>query len=104
MFMMIYFAQNKPPISSKCKSQRLYIYVSVFQESGLSWSLSDQNVTLLVPSSAAVAKMSSEDKNFWTTKGNLPSLIRLQLSIFSYRVFYFRTIERLNLNVKLKML
>nr|XP_019961729.1 PREDICTED: stabilin-2-like [Paralichthys olivaceus] len=39
-------------------------------------SLLDQNVTLLVPSSAAVDKMSSDDKNFWTTKGNLPSLIR----------------------------
>ncbi|CAB1434831.1 unnamed protein product, partial [Pleuronectes platessa] len=39
-------------------------------------SLSDQNVTLLVPTSAAVDKMSSDDKNFWTRKGNLPSLIR----------------------------
>ncbi|KAM9334912.1 stabilin-2 [Symphorus nematophorus] len=45
-------------------------------ESGLSSSLSDQNVTVLVPSSAAVAKMSSQDKNFWTAKGNLQSLIR----------------------------
>nr|XP_046235043.1 stabilin-2 isoform X1 [Scatophagus argus] len=45
-------------------------------ESGLSWSLSDQNITLLVPSSAAISKMSSEDKSFWTMKGNLPSLIR----------------------------
>uniref|UniRef100_A0A8C4GKP0 Stabilin 2 n=1 Tax=Dicentrarchus labrax TaxID=13489 RepID=A0A8C4GKP0_DICLA len=34
------------------------------------------NITLLVPSSAAIAKMSSEDINFWTTKGNLPSLVR----------------------------
>ncbi|XP_041636350.1 stabilin-2 isoform X2 [Cheilinus undulatus] len=45
-------------------------------DSGLSWSLADQNLTLLVPSSDAVAKMSPEDKTFWTTKGNLPSLIR----------------------------
>ncbi|XP_065807292.1 stabilin-2 isoform X1 [Labrus bergylta] len=45
-------------------------------ESGLSGSLSDQNLTLLVPSSDAVAKMSPEEKKFWTTKGNLPSLIR----------------------------
>eukprot|EP00066_Takifugu_rubripes_P026344 XP_011615610.1 PREDICTED: stabilin-2 [Takifugu rubripes] len=44
--------------------------------SGLSDSLSDQNLTLLVPSSVAVGKMSLEDTNFWTTKGNLPSLIR----------------------------
>lgn len=48
------------------------------QDSGLSESLLDQNITLLVPSSAAVAKMSLEDKNFWTVKGNLPSLIRLE--------------------------
>ncbi|XP_059181662.1 stabilin-2 [Centropristis striata] len=48
-------------------------------DSGLSWSLSDQNVTLLVPSTAAVSKMSSEDKNFWTKTGNLPSLIRNHL-------------------------
>ncbi|XP_034530059.1 stabilin-2 [Notolabrus celidotus] len=45
-------------------------------DSGLSWSLSDQNLTLLVPSSEAVSKMSSEDRDFWTMKGNLPSLIR----------------------------
>ncbi|XP_029019242.1 stabilin-2 isoform X3 [Betta splendens] len=45
-------------------------------DSGMSESLLDQNITLLVPSSAAVAKMSSEDKSFWTMKGNLPSLIR----------------------------
>ncbi|XP_063761654.1 stabilin-2 isoform X2 [Eleginops maclovinus] len=45
-------------------------------DSGVSWSLSDQNLTLLVPSSAAVSKMSSEDRTFWTLKGNLPSLLR----------------------------
>ncbi|KAM8740220.1 stabilin-2 isoform 1-T1 [Acanthopagrus schlegelii] len=39
-------------------------------------SLPDQNLTVLVPSSAAVAQMSPEDKYFWTMKGNLPSLIR----------------------------
>ncbi|XP_036005270.1 stabilin-2 [Fundulus heteroclitus] len=44
--------------------------------SGLSSSLSDQNLTLLVPTSAAIAQMSSEDRSFWTAKGNLPSLIR----------------------------
>lgn len=50
-----------------------------FQVSGVWASLADQNLTLLVPSAAAVAKMSSEDTNFWTSKGNLPSLIRLQV-------------------------
>ncbi|XP_068611107.1 stabilin-2 [Brachionichthys hirsutus] len=45
-------------------------------DSGLSWSLLDQNITLLVPPSAAVARLSPEDRRFWTMKGNLPSLIR----------------------------
>ncbi|KAF1394437.1 hypothetical protein PFLUV_G00000290 [Perca fluviatilis] len=45
-------------------------------KSGLSWTLSDQNVTLLAPSSTAVAMMSSEDRSFWTAAGNLPSLVR----------------------------
>ncbi|XP_041833045.1 stabilin-2 [Melanotaenia boesemani] len=45
-------------------------------DSGLFPSLPDQNITFMVPTSAAVGKMSSEDKNFWTTTGNLPSLIR----------------------------
>lgn len=44
--------------------------------SGLSSSLSDQNITLLVPSSDAISKMSADDKTFWTMKGNLPSLIK----------------------------
>lgn len=48
----------------------------VFQVSGVFESLADQNLTLLVPSSAAVAKMSSEDTDFWTTRGNLQSLVR----------------------------
>ncbi|XP_075967354.1 LOW QUALITY PROTEIN: stabilin-2 [Anarhichas minor] len=56
-------------------TSEFYTWTTV-SDSGLSWSLSDQNVTLLVPSSVAVSKMSSEDKTFWTTKGNLPSLIR----------------------------
>uniref|UniRef100_A0A8D0DEB8 Stabilin 2 n=1 Tax=Sander lucioperca TaxID=283035 RepID=A0A8D0DEB8_SANLU len=51
-------------------------YGTVEQDSGLSWTLLDQNVTLLAPSSAAVAMMSSEDRSFWTAAGNLPSLVR----------------------------
>ncbi|CAJ1054448.1 LOW QUALITY PROTEIN: stabilin-2-like [Xyrichtys novacula] len=46
------------------------------KDSGMSWSLSDQNLTLFVPSSEAVSKMSTEDIDFWTKKGNLQSLIR----------------------------
>ncbi|XP_034019032.1 stabilin-2 [Thalassophryne amazonica] len=51
-------------------------FLTWITDSGLSQILSEQNITLLVPSSAAVAKMSSEDKKFWTLKGNLPSLLR----------------------------
>ncbi|XP_040886255.1 stabilin-2 isoform X2 [Toxotes jaculatrix] len=60
-------------------------------DSGL--SLSDQNLTLLVPSSAAVAKMSSEDKNFWTTKGNLPSLIRNHMIPGNYPLSSLSTVS-----------
>uniref|UniRef100_A0A673BJX9 Stabilin 2 n=1 Tax=Sphaeramia orbicularis TaxID=375764 RepID=A0A673BJX9_9TELE len=44
--------------------------------SGMFWSLPEVNITLLVPSSDAVSKMSTDDRNFWTSKGNLPSLVR----------------------------
>lgn len=54
----------------------------MFKVSGLSETLSDQNLTLLVPSSAAVGKMSSEDTNFWTVQGNLPSLIRFDINCY----------------------
>ncbi|XP_037552034.1 stabilin-2 [Nematolebias whitei] len=53
-------------------------------ESGLSGLLSDHNITLLVPTSAAVTKMSPEDRTFWTLKGNLPSLIRNHIISGSY--------------------
>lgn len=51
----------------------------MFQAPGASEALTGQNLTLLVPSSAAVAKMSSEDTNFWTAQENLPSLLRCQV-------------------------
>ncbi|XP_074554721.1 stabilin-2 [Halichoeres trimaculatus] len=51
-------------------------FIAWSTDSGLSWSMSDENLTLLVPSSEAVSKMSLEDKNFWTMKGNLQSLVR----------------------------
>ncbi|KAM6984714.1 stabilin-2 [Aplochiton taeniatus] len=43
---------------------------------GLSPSLSEGNVTLLVPSSTAIDKMSSEETDFWTSPGNLPSIVK----------------------------
>ncbi|XP_061768066.1 stabilin-2 isoform X1 [Nerophis ophidion] len=51
-------------------------FSKLINEAGLSPSLSENNITLLLPSSDAVAKMSPEDKKFWMAKGNLPSLIR----------------------------
>lgn len=50
--------------------------VSHFQDLDLSSFLKQQNLTLLVPSSEAVAKMSSNDRIFWTNTGNLPTLVR----------------------------
>lgn len=38
--------------------------------------LAQQNITLLVPSSEAVAKMSPDDRMFWTKTGNLATLVR----------------------------
>ncbi|XP_045064444.1 stabilin-2 isoform X2 [Coregonus clupeaformis] len=38
--------------------------------------MNSQNITLLVPSTAATDKMTKEDKDFWTTQGNLPSIIK----------------------------
>ncbi|TKS90353.1 EGF-like and X-link domain-containing adhesion molecule 2 Fasciclin [Collichthys lucidus] len=55
-------------------------------ESGLTWSLVNQNITVLVPSSAAIAKMSPEDNKFWTLKGNLLSLIRNHIIVGNYPI------------------
>uniref|UniRef100_A0A8C5FQV0 Stabilin 2 n=1 Tax=Gadus morhua TaxID=8049 RepID=A0A8C5FQV0_GADMO len=46
------------------------------QAADLGQSLSEQNLTLLVPTSAAIQSLAADDKSFWTTKGNLPSMIR----------------------------
>ncbi|XP_076025570.1 LOW QUALITY PROTEIN: stabilin-2 [Genypterus blacodes] len=62
-------------------------------DSGLSGFLSEQNVTLLVPSADAIAQMSAEDKTFWTTKGNLPSIVRNHLIQGSYPLSVLRTVS-----------
>ncbi|XP_037615817.1 stabilin-2 [Sebastes umbrosus] len=72
-------------------------------DSGLSRSLSDQNLTLLVPSSAAVAKMSQEDKDFWTTRGNLPSLIRNHMIPGNYPLSSLSSISSLTSLLKTKL-
>ncbi|XP_047431437.1 stabilin-2 isoform X2 [Mugil cephalus] len=59
-------------------------FITWMMDSSVIRSLSDQNFTILVPSSVAVSKMSSEDKTFWTTEGNLPSLIRNHILLGSY--------------------
>ncbi|XP_061571016.1 stabilin-2 isoform X2 [Cololabis saira] len=51
-------------------------FLAWITDAGLSSSLTDQNISLLVPTTAAVARMSLADRSFWTTKGNLPSLVR----------------------------
>ncbi|XP_077355725.1 stabilin-2 [Festucalex cinctus] len=64
-------------------------------ESGVSVALPDQQMTLLLPSSAAVAKMSSDDKTFWTSKSNLPSLIRNHMISSVYLLSSLRNISTL---------
>uniref|UniRef100_A0A665V3G4 Stabilin 2 n=1 Tax=Echeneis naucrates TaxID=173247 RepID=A0A665V3G4_ECHNA len=70
------------------------------RDSELSWSLPDHNLTILVPSSAAVRKMSPEDKSFWTMKGNLPSFVRWRLvsntALCVSRYFIFITAADVN--------
>ncbi|KAI3366323.1 hypothetical protein L3Q82_000431 [Scortum barcoo] len=78
-------------------------FVTWTTESGLSWSLLDQNVTIFVPSSAAVAKMSSEDKSFWTTKGNLPSLIRNHIVPGNYPISSLSDVSSLTSLLKTKL-
>ncbi|XP_056132482.1 stabilin-2 isoform X2 [Lampris incognitus] len=51
-------------------------FIKWVTNSGLSQSLSRQNITLLVPTSAAINAMSKDDRDFWTTTGNLPSIVR----------------------------
>ncbi|XP_030210532.1 stabilin-2 [Gadus morhua] len=51
-------------------------FLSWVTAADLGQSLSEQNLTLLVPTSAAIQSLAADDKSFWTTKGNLPSMIR----------------------------
>lgn len=58
--------------------------VSLFQDLGLSSFLMQENLTLLVPSSDAVDKMSSNDRIFWTNAGNLATLVRSGLFLQNF--------------------
>ncbi|XP_071400423.1 stabilin-2, partial [Centroberyx affinis] len=68
-------------------------FITWLTESGLSQFLSEQNITLLVPTSAAMSKMSKDDKSFWTTKGNLPSIIRNHMILGDYPLSTLRNIS-----------
>ncbi|XP_066561323.1 stabilin-2 isoform X2 [Amia ocellicauda] len=45
-------------------------------DAGLYQMISEYNLTLLVPSNSAVDKMTKEDKGFWLTRKNLPSIVK----------------------------
>lgn len=48
-----------------------------FQKADLSKLMSEtENYTLFVPSAQAREKLSQEDKDFWMTLSNLPSLLK----------------------------
>ncbi|KAF7646718.1 hypothetical protein LDENG_00183230 [Lucifuga dentata] len=70
--------------------------------SGLSQFLSDQNITLLVPSSDAINQMSADNKNFWTTKGNLPSIVRNHMIQGNYPLSSLRNISSAQVTSLLK--
>ncbi|XP_023668414.2 stabilin-2 isoform X1 [Paramormyrops kingsleyae] len=49
-------------------------------EAGLDRMLSEnQNFTLFIPSVSAMQKMTKEDKDFWTSQANLPSIIKYHM-------------------------
>lgn len=55
----------------------LPVPLCVSQEAGLDRMLSEtQNFTLFIPSVSAMQKMTKEDKDFWTSQANLPSIIK----------------------------
>uniref|UniRef100_A0AAV2IUI2 Stabilin 2 n=1 Tax=Knipowitschia caucasica TaxID=637954 RepID=A0AAV2IUI2_KNICA len=63
-------------------------------DSGVSLS-EPGNITLLIPSSSAVQSLSLEDKNFWTLKGNLPSLIRNHMIAGNFPLYVLNNISSL---------
>lgn len=47
------------------------------QQAGLMQLLSEtENMTLFVPSAEAISNLSQEDKDFWLSSSNLPSLVK----------------------------
>ncbi|MGH0148761.1 UNVERIFIED_CONTAM: hypothetical protein FKN15_040379 [Acipenser sinensis] len=46
----------------------------------------DTNRTVFVPSESAIEKMNKEDKDFWTSNGNLPSLIKYHMVLGIYKL------------------
>ncbi|KAG7277658.1 hypothetical protein CRUP_025343 [Coryphaenoides rupestris] len=61
-------------------------FLTWVSDAGLSQSLSDQNITLLVPTSAAIKALAEDDQTFWTAKGNLPSIVRNHVIQGAYRL------------------
>lgn len=59
-----------------------------------------ENVTLLVPSSDAVEKFSLEDKNYWLSKGNLPSLIKNHMITGTFPLYSLKNISSVTSQLK----
>ncbi|KAJ8006691.1 hypothetical protein DPEC_G00109850 [Dallia pectoralis] len=49
-----------------------------------------ENITVLVPSTAAIDKMNKDDKKYWTTQGNLPSMIKNHMILGIYSLVDLR--------------
>ncbi|XP_062339471.1 stabilin-2 [Osmerus eperlanus] len=61
-----------------------------------------QNVTVLVPSTEAVGKMTPDERSYWTAKDNLPSLVRNHMIDGIYPLGALRNISRARITNLLK--
>uniref|UniRef100_A0A671QZY7 Stabilin-2-like n=1 Tax=Sinocyclocheilus anshuiensis TaxID=1608454 RepID=A0A671QZY7_9TELE len=67
-------------------------YGTLAQRADLFQLLSEtENYTLFVPSAQATEKLSQEDKDFWMTRSNLPSLVNVkQMTMKASHIFQFK--------------
>uniref|UniRef100_A0A8C2PQW4 Stabilin 2 n=1 Tax=Cyprinus carpio TaxID=7962 RepID=A0A8C2PQW4_CYPCA len=82
-------------------------YGTIAQRADLSQLLSEtENYTLFIPSAQATEKLSQEDKDFWMTRSNLPSLVchptnknnhPIYIYIYGLKCTYFAFIQKHNL-------
>ncbi|KAJ0056918.1 hypothetical protein NL108_000721, partial [Boleophthalmus pectinirostris] len=75
-------------------------YGSLEHSSGVSLSEPDNNITLLIPAATAVGSLSLEDRNFWMSKGNLPSLVRNHMIPGNFPLYILNNISSVTSQLK----